>query len=178
MRSRELFLPHQLHYTLMRLAEQLKENHDAFEDSCLIGIQPRGVYLARRLYRLLTESQLKVPYGELDVTFHRDDYKMRAPLLPNSTQIDFLITEKRVILVDDVLYTGRTVRAALDALLSFGRPSFVELLTLVDRKRKRDLPIMANYVGVEIDSLDSETVTVEWEEVHGKDAVYIHPQSL
>jgi pyrimidine operon attenuation protein/uracil phosphoribosyltransferase len=103
---------------------------------------------------------------------------MRAPLLPNSTQIDFLITEKRVILVDDVLYTGRTVRAALDALLSFGRPSFVELLTLVDRKRKRDLPIMANYVGVEIDSLDSETVTVEWEEVHGKDAVYIHPQSL
>ncbi|MCS6904295.1 MAG: bifunctional pyr operon transcriptional regulator/uracil phosphoribosyltransferase PyrR [Bacteroidia bacterium] len=178
MPSRELFLPQQLSYTLLRLAEQLKEKHENFASSCIIGIQPRGIYLARRIHRLLLDENITLPYGELDVTFHRDDYKIRSPLLPNATKIDFLITDKRVILVDDVLYTGRTVRAALDAILSFGRPALVELLVLVDRKRKRDLPIMANYVGIEIDSLDSERVTVEWQEIHGKDSVRIETRSF
>lgn len=171
--SRALFAPGQLDVTLQRLTHQLIENHLDFARTCLLGIQPRGVHLSRRIRDLLTGHDLQVPYGELDATFHRDDFRERGPLMPNTTTIDFVIDDLNVILIDDVLYTGRTVRAALDAMLAYGRPRNVELLVLVDRKRKRDLPIYADYIGAEADTLDSEYIHVQWAEAHGTDSIRI-----
>lgn len=172
----ELFLPGQLDVTLLRICHELIENHKDFADTAIIAVQPRGVYLGRRIHQLLKGilPEANVPYGELDVTFFRDDFRTkREPLLANATHIDFVIERKRIILVDDVLYTGRTIRAALDAMLAFGRPDSVELLVLVDRKRKRELPIEAVYRGIEVDSLDSEKVIVRLREAGGEDSVRI-----
>ncbi len=165
-----------LEVTLRRICHQLIENHPDFTDTVIIAIQPRGVYLGQRMHGLLQElyPEYDIPYGELDVTFQRDDIgRGRNPMLPNQTKIDFLIEDKQVILVDDVLYTGRTVRAALDAMLAFGRPQSVELLVLVDRKRKRELPIEAVYKGIEVDTLDSEKVIVRLREGGGEDSIRI-----
>lgn len=165
-----------LEVTLRRLCRHLIENHRDFSNSAIIGIQPRGVLLSRRIHQLLQEMipGLSVPYGELDVTFHRDDQRLhQAPLKANATSINFLVEGKKVILVDDVLYTGRTVRAALDAMLAFGRPALVELLVLVDRNRKRELPVEAAYVGVRVDSLDNEKVIVRLREGGFDDSVRI-----
>lgn len=165
-----------LEVTLRRICHQLIENHPEFKDTVILAIQPRGVFLGRRIHRLLDElyPEYTIPYGELDVTFQRDDIgRHREPLVPNQTRIDFLIEGKQVILVDDVLYTGRTVRAALDAMLAFGRPESVELLTLVDRKRKRELPIEAVYVGIQVDTMDSEKVIVRLKEGGGEDSIRI-----
>ncbi|BDD04498.1 bifunctional pyr operon transcriptional regulator/uracil phosphoribosyltransferase PyrR [Aureibacter tunicatorum] len=151
---------------IRRLAQQLIENHYPFDQTVLIGLQPRGIDLARRLKSVL-ESELdrEIPMGQLDVTFYRDDFRRRdSPIQANKTDIPFIIEDKKVVLIDDVLYTGRTVRAALDAMLAFGRPLKVELLTLVDRKYVRDLPVMANYVGREVNTLKSQHVEVEWKE--------------
>lgn len=172
----DLFLPGQLDVTLLRLCHQLIENHIDFKNSAILAIQPRGVFLGRRIHALL--QQLKpdadLPYGELDVTFFRDDFRRQsAPLRANSTQVDFLIEKKQVILVDDVLYTGRTIRAALDAMLAFGRPDSVELLVLVDRKRQRELPVEALYKGITVDALESEKVIVRLKESGGEDSVRI-----
>ena len=113
--------------------------------------------------------------GNLDITFFRDDFRRREkPLIPSITNIDFSLENKKVILVDDVLYTGRTIRAGLDALLTFGRPSKVELLVLIDRRFRRDLPIQADYVGKMVDSLISERVSVEWEEIEGEDKIVLY----
>lgn len=172
----QLFSPGKLEVVLLRLCHQLIENHVDFSNSVMLSIQPRGVFLGRRMRDLLHGliPDLKLPYGELDVTFQRDDFRRHAgPLIPNQTQIDFLIEGKKVILVDDVLYTGRTVRAALDAMLAFGRPDSVELLTLVDRNRKRELPIEAIYVGITVDTLDSEKVIVRLREDGGEDSIRI-----
>ena len=170
----QLFSPEKLEVMLLRLCHQLIENHRDFKDTVMVGIQPRGVFLGRRLNALLQDllPGLELPYGDLDVTFQRDDLRRhKAPLVPNQTKIDFLVEDKKVILVDDVLYTGRTIRAALDGLLAFGRPRSVELLVLVDRKRKRELPIESMYVGVEVDTLDTETVIVRLKESGGEDTI-------
>ncbi len=172
----DLFLPGQLDVTLLRLCHQLIEKHIDFKDSVFLAIQPRGVFLGRRINALMKSllPDTTIPYGELDVTFFRDDFRRQSsPLRANTTQVDFLVENKRVILIDDVLYTGRTIRAAMDAMLAFGRPASVELLVLVDRKRHRELPVGALYKGISIDALESEKVIVRLKESGGEDSVRI-----
>ena len=148
---------------LQRLAHQLIENHSDFSDSVIIGLQPRGIFVAERLQQKLTDLGFPIRTGQLDITFHRDDFRRRdSPLTANATHINFHIENKKVILVDDVLYTGRSVRAALDAMIAYGRPAKVELLVLIDRRYTRHLPIEALYVGKYVNSLTSERVLVEW----------------
>jgi pyrimidine operon attenuation protein/uracil phosphoribosyltransferase len=158
--------------TLTRLCHQLIETHNDFTNSVIVGLQPRGIYLSRRLYKqlsLLTKNK-NILHGELDITFYRDDFRQKE-LIPNQTNIPFIIENKNVVLVDDVLFTGRTIRAGLDALLAFGRPAQVELLVLIDRRFSRHLPIQPNYVGKTIDSIQSQQVKVEWKETDAQDKV-------
>jgi len=153
--------------TLKRLAYQVFENYSDLDKTVIIGLQPRGIYLARRIASLLQDisGNKNIGVGELDVTFYRDDFRRREDILQASqTKMDFLIEDKNVILIDDVLYTGRTIRAGLDALMDFGRPQNVELLVLIDRRYSRQLPIQPNHIGLEIDSLTSERVRVDWTE--------------
>lgn len=161
--------------TIKRLCHQLIENHQQFTNSVIIGIQPRGIYLGRRIVKELQEilSLDNIPYGEMDITFFRDDFRMKGavPHVASSTHIDFIVENRNVILVDDVLWTGRTIRAALDALQSFGRPRKVELLVLVDRRFARHLPIEPDYVGLSVDSINSQKVVVSWKDVDQKDQI-------
>jgi pyrimidine operon attenuation protein/uracil phosphoribosyltransferase len=155
-----------LDITLSRLCQQLIENHQDFEETVIIGLQPRGVLLAEIIHQKLEKILKKtIPLGLLDTTFHRDDYRRREiPVKATETRIPFVIEAKKVVLVDDVLFTGRTVRAAMDAMISFGRPAKVELLVLIDRKYNRDLPIAPDYVGKIVNTLASQKVLVELEE--------------
>ena len=166
-----------LNLILRRLAFQLIESHQSFEESVFIAIQPRGIELMHAVIKALEEVKAikseSLKQGTLDITFHRDDFRSGKSLIPKSTDIPFAIEGKRIILIDDVLYTGRTIRAALDALVDFGRPKDVELLVLIDRKLHRDLPIQAKYVGKTIDSIEEERVTVDLE---GK-SVWITPKT-
>lgn len=163
--------------TIDRLCHQLIEKHDLFEDTVLVGIQPRGTFLAKRIHaRLLSLLQgVSLAYGELDISFFRDDFRRRELIVPSSTRMDIIVENKRVVLIDDVLYTGRTIRAALDALLAFGRPSMVELLVLIDRKFSRQLPIEADYIGKSIDTISSEKVRVHLQQPDGNDGVWLIP---
>ena len=165
--------------TVNRLCFELIENHDDFADSVIIGLQPRGVNLAQRITSKLRQflPQRNIISGNLDITFFRDDFRRRENVLvPSATQIDFIIENKKVILVDDVLYTGRTIRAALDAILAFGRPAKVELAVLIDRKFSRHVPIEPNYVGKAIDTIMSDKVKVLWQETDQKDEVWLFTQ--
>jgi pyrimidine operon attenuation protein/uracil phosphoribosyltransferase len=157
---------------IKRLCHQLIEIHNDFKNSALIGLQPRGIFLAHRIKKELEKilKSKKINCGELDITFYRDDFRKKE-LIPNKTNIDFIIEDKNVILIDDVLFTGRTIRAGLDAMLAFGRPKDVELLVLVDRRFSRHVPIQAKYTGIVIDSIESQNVKVEWTETDGKDKV-------
>ena len=142
----------------------------------LIGVQPRGIYLSDRIYQRLNEitKTIELPYGKLDITFHRDEFRRGEKLLtPSDTTLDFPIEGKRVILVDDVLYTARTIRAAFDALLDYGRPESIELLVLIDRRLSRHVPIQPTYTGKKVDSIHSEYVEVLWKELDGEDKVRI-----
>ena len=152
-----------LRITIDRLCQELIENHGDFSETVLIGLQPRGIYLAERIKdKLKKASGLDIPTGYLDVTFHRDDFRRREePPKANETRVPFTIEGKNVVLIDDVLYTGRTVRAAMDAIMAFGRPSKVELLVLIDRKQTRELPIAADYVGQFVNTMDTQKVLVE-----------------
>jgi pyrimidine operon attenuation protein/uracil phosphoribosyltransferase len=151
-----------LDITISRLCQQLIENHSDFADSVIIGLQPRGIYLADLIRQKLKKLAGKeVPVGYLDVTFHRDDFRRREITKASEIRIPFIIEEKKVILVDDVLFTGRTVRAALEAMIAFGRPSKVELLVLIDRRYNRDLPIAPDYVGKTVNTVQSQKVLVE-----------------
>lgn len=154
-----------LDVTLSRLCQQLIENHREFEDSVILGLQPRGIYLAQIIQQKLKKlTRQEIPIGFLDATFHRDDFRRREiPVKANEVRIPFIIEGKKVILVDDVLYTGRTVRAALDAMIAFGRPAKVELLVLIDRKYNRDLPIAPDYVGKTVNTMSTQKVLVELE---------------
>lgn len=161
---------------LHRLACQLIENHDDFKNTVLIGLQPRGTFVAERLQQILIDSygisDLKM--GVLDITFFRDDFRRSAKILEaNKTTIDFVVEEKRVVFIDDVLYTGRSIRAALTAIQSFGRPQEVELLTLIDRRFSRHLPIQPNYRGRQVDAISTERVEVSWGKNIAEDAVYL-----
>ncbi len=162
--------------TLKRLCHQLIENHNNFSNSVLIGIQPRGIFLAKRIAKELKEilPEATIHSGDLDNTFYRDDFRRsNSLLLPNSTDINFIIEGKKVILVDDVLWTGRTIRAAMDAIQAFGRPEKVELLVLVDRRYSRQIPIEPDYIGIKVDSISSQKVVVSWQEADAEDKVIL-----
>jgi len=176
MSKKVLLSSKEIQIILHRLACQLLEKHLDFKDAVLIGIQPRGSYLAKRLTRILKEEYgvKQIDLGFLDITFYRDDFRRNDKTLEaNKTDINFLIDNKKVVLIDDVLYTGRSIRAALTAIQSFGRPTEVELLTLIDRRFSRHLPIQPNYRGRQVDAINGEKVKVNWEENDGEDAVYL-----
>jgi len=164
----------QLALTVKRLAHQILENNLQLADTVLIGLQPRGIYLSDRivheLMQLLPPSQIE--YGKLDITFYRDDVR-KSLHIPNETDIPFSIENKKVVLIDDVLYTGRTIRAALDALLAFGRPSKVSLCVLIDRRFSRELPIQPDYAGKAIDTIITQKVKVCWKERDNVDEVVL-----
>ncbi len=161
---------------LHRLACQLIENHLDFSNTILIGIQPRGSYLAKRLASILeNDYQISnIKLGLLDITFFRDDFRRsEKPLEANKTEIDFIVEDKKVVFIDDVLYTGRSIRAALTAIQSFGRPAEIELLTLIDRRFSRHLPIQPDYRGRQVDAINNEKVVVKWLEKDGEDLVLL-----
>ena len=176
MSQKTLLNSKEVNIILHRLACQLIEKHLDFSNTILIGIQPRGTFLANRLSQILKNdyqvSALKL--GFLDITFFRDDFRRNEkPFEANQTQIEFLVEDKNVVFIDDVLYTGRSIRAALTAIQSFGRPKSIELLTLIDRRFSRDLPIQPDYRGRQVDAINNEKVLVKWAENDGEDAVYI-----
>ncbi len=163
-----------------RLACQLLENHLDFNNTVLVGLQPRGVFLANRLVALLKKDYAikDITYGSLDITFYRDDFRRREePLEASSTNLNVTIENKKVVFIDDVLFSGRSIRAALTAIQSFGRPQSIELLVLIDRRFSRDLPIQPNYKGRQVDVINDEKVLVHWKENNTKDAVYIQTNS-
>ena len=162
----------QLAITIKRLAHQVLENHINLDNTVLIGIQPRGVYLSDQLVEEIRNQvpSNKIQYGKLDITFYRDDIRKELHV-PNQTDIVFSVEGKNVVLIDDVLYTGRTIRAALDALMDLGRPEKVELCVLIDRRFSRQFPIQPDYVGKSIDSIISQKVKVYWREKDGKEEV-------
>jgi pyrimidine operon attenuation protein/uracil phosphoribosyltransferase len=160
--------------TLMRIAHEILEKNKGVDDVCFVGIRNRGVYLAQRLAACIETIEGKeVPVGALDITLYRDDLTLiAAQPLVRKTEISFDITGKNLVLVDDVLYTGRTVRAALDELIDFGRPKSIQLAVLVDRGH-RELPVRADYVGKNVPTSANETVEVRLTEVDSKDEVVI-----
>lgn len=164
----------QIAITIKRLAHQIMENRTDLSKVAIIGLQPRGIFLSDRLYEEVRRlaGDKKVNYGKLDITFYRDDVRNELHKA-NATEIPFSIENADVVLVDDVLYTGRTTRAALDALLDFGRPAKVELCVLIDRRYSRELPIHADYIGKSIDSFENQKVLVRWKENSEKDEVTI-----
>lgn len=176
MQKRTLLNTRAFELTVNRLCFQLIENYQDFENAIIIGMQPRGVNLAQRIISRLKQikPEFDIPSGSLDITFYRDDFRRgEQPLKASKTEMNHLIENKKVILIDDVLFTGRSIRAAMDALLDYGRPSQVELLVLIDRRFSRDLPIQPNYIGRKVDSISSERVEVRWKEIDGKDSVIL-----
>lgn len=176
MNKRIILQSAQFNLVIKRLCCELIENHDDFSSSVILGLQPRGIYLAKRIVDFLkTHYKVDIQYGTLDATFHRDDYRrQQSPLIPSSTSIDFIIEGKKVVLIDDVLYTGRTIRSGMDAMMAFGRPSKVELLALIDRRYSRHLPIQPDYTGLSVDTIAQERVEVQWNEIEGKDKVILY----
>ena len=172
--QRQLLSQDDIAITIERLCQQLIESHDNFDNTIIIGVQPRGTLLSKRIIDKL-QSQLNgvnIQSGNIDISFYRDDLRRREqPIVPEVMDMNLTVEGKDVVLIDDVLYTGRSIRSALDALMTFGRPKSVELLTLINRRFSRHLPIQPNYVGRTIDVLDTEKVIVEWKEINGKDRV-------
>jgi len=172
--ERQILNQKDIQITIERLCQQLIEHHGDFKNTVIVGVQPRGTFLSNRiiikLKQLLNTTNLES--GSLDISFYRDDLRMREePIVPEIMDMNLSLEGKNVVLIDDVLFTGRSIRSAIDALMAFGRPKSVELLTLIDRRFSRDLPIQPNYVGRIIDALDSEKVIVEWKEVNGRDRI-------
>ncbi len=176
MATKTLLNEKEIYIILHRLACQLIENHQDFSNTVLIGIQPRGIYLANRLVKLLKEDyKIKnITLGMLDITFYRDDFRRREdPLKASETNISFIVDNKNVVFIDDVLFSGRSIRAALTAIQDFGRPKSIELLVLIDRRFSRHLPIQPDYKGRQVDVIKNEQVKVEWKENNSTDTVCI-----
>lgn len=175
MQKRLLLNSENFDISIKRLCYQLIENHDDFSNSALIGLQPRGIFVAKRIHlhlsRILKKDSIDI--GFLDITFYRDDFRRREINAPSATEINFTVENKKIILIDDVLFTGRTIRAGMDALLDLGRPEKIELLALIDRRYSRHLPIAPDYTGIQVDTIASEKVKVQWKEVDGEDAVWL-----
>jgi pyrimidine operon attenuation protein/uracil phosphoribosyltransferase len=152
----------QIQLTIERLSREVIESID-FSSTVIIGVQPRGVLLAEKIHQKIIElTSINIPFGKIDTTFHRDDFRRGKSLNAKVTEIDFLIEDKNVLLIDDVLYTGRTIRAAIDALMSFGRPTKIELLVLIDRRFNRELPIQPDFIGSVVDTIEKVDVEVHW----------------
>ena len=159
-----------------RLCCQLIENHMDFKQTVLIGIQPRGTFLAQKMVETLSKKYgiSDINFGVLDITFFRDDFRRsEKPLVANTTDINFIVENKQVVFIDDVLYTGRSIRAALTAIQSFGRPSKIELLVFIDRRFSRNLTIQPDYTGWKVDAINEERVVVHWAENDKEDVVYL-----
>jgi len=172
--QRQILNQHEIEITIERLCQQLIENHNDFENTVVVGVQPRGTYLSKRIITKLQTliSNSTIESGNIDISFYRDDLLRREePIVPQVMDMNLSVEGKNVVLIDDVLFTGRSIRSAIDALMAFGRPKSVELLTLIDRRFSRHLPIQPNYVGRTIDAIDSERVIVEWKEINGKDRI-------
>ena len=172
--ERELLNQDDIAITIERLCQQLIENHDNFDNTIIVGVQPRGTLLSNRIINRL-KAELKgveIQSGNVDISFYRDDLRRRdEPIVPEVMDMNLTVEGKDVVLIDDVLFTGRSIRSAIDALMTFGRPKSVELLTLINRRFSRHLPIQPNYVGRTIDAMQSEKVIVEWKEINGKDRI-------
>ncbi|MFA4871245.1 MAG: bifunctional pyr operon transcriptional regulator/uracil phosphoribosyltransferase PyrR [Pedobacter sp.] len=180
MQKRTLLDGQKFQITIKRLCQQLIENHNDFSNTVLIGIQPRGSYFADRVKHELSQvlNNSTIQKGNLDITFFRDDFRRKDGIVSaNSNTIDFIIEGKNVILIDDVLWTGRTIRAALDALQAYGRPAKVELMVLIDRRFSRHVPIEPDYIGQQVDTLDSQQVRVSWKETEREDKVILISES-
>lgn len=176
MTKKTLLTSKEIEIILHRLACQLIEKHNDFSNTVLIGLQPRGSFLAERLAEILEKNYniTNLQLGLLDITFYRDDFRRNEkPLEATSTKIDFLIEDKNVVIIDDVLYSGRSVRAALTALQDYGRPNEIELLVLIDRRFSRHLPIQPDYRGRQVDAINQEKVVVNWKKTHNKDIIFI-----
>jgi len=154
----------QISKAINRLCFEIIENHQNLDNTVIIGLQPRGIFFSNKIVDGLQQilPTVKINYGKLDITFYRDDVRQTLHLA-NKTDIPFSIEQKNVIIIDDVLFTGRTIRAALDALLDFGRPKKVELCVLIDRRFSREFPIEANYIGRSIDTFNNNKVLVRWD---------------
>ena len=161
---------------LNRLVCQLVENHKDFNDTVLIGLQPRGTFLIEKILEIFKKKYptINIKSGILDFTFFRDDFRRSEKTLKaSSTQINFSIENKNVVLIDDVLFTGRSIKAAMSSMDSYGRPNSIELLVLIDRRYKREIPIQANYCGAKIDTFKGDKVNVVWNENSKKNVIYI-----
>ena len=172
--ERQILNQKDIQITVERLCQQLIEHHDDFKNTVIVGVQPRGTFLSNRIITKLKQllNTTNLESGSLDISFYRDDLRRRdEPIVPEIMDMNLSLEGKNVVLIDDVLFTGRSIRSAIDALMAFGRPKSVELLTLIDRRFSRDLPIQPNYVGRTIDAIDSERVIVEWKEENGKDRI-------
>lgn len=167
----------QINLIINRLCYQIVENYSNLDNLCIIGIQPRGVFFAEKIYQKLASilENDRIKYGKLDITFFRDDFRKGAPLKANSTDINFLIEDKTVLLIDDVLYTGRSIHASIAALQNYGRPKKIDLMVLIDRRFNREFPIKANYIGMIVDALDEAYVKVNWDEKNEDHNVIIYP---
>lgn len=178
--SHKVLLNHkEVNIILQRLACQLIERHTDFSNTVLVGLQPRGIYLANRIKTILQNEYgiNQVQLGQLDITFYRDDFRRSdKPLTANTTEMDHAVEGKQIVFIDDVLYTGRSIRAALTAIQSYGRPMSIELLILIDRRFSRHLPIQPDYRGRQVDAIDDEKVVVNWSETQGEDSVYMIKQ--
>ena len=165
----------QLSLTINRLSFEIIENLNFDEDVVLIGMQPRGVFLSKKIHAFLEKNtKQKIKWGCLDATFFRDDFRRSETILsPKSTKMDVIVENKLVVLIDDVLYTGRSIRAALTAIDSFGRPNEIELLVLIDRRFSRHLPIQPDYLGTQIDAIQGDKVKVQWNKNGIENIVYI-----
>ena len=172
--ERQILNQKDIQITIERLCQQLIEHHGDFKNTVIVGVQPRGTFLSNRIISKLKQllNTTNLESGSLDISFYRDDLRRRdEPIVPEIMDMNLSLEGKNIVLIDDVLFTGRSIRSAIDALMAFGRPKSVELLTLIDRRFSRDLPIQPNYVGRTIHAIASERVIVEWKEVNGKDRI-------
>ncbi|GFS26113.1 bifunctional protein pyrR [Elysia marginata] len=179
--KKTILTPKQFNITLHRLVCQILENHLELSELALVGLQPRGIYLAERIASMMRENYKvdNFSLGHLDITFFRDDFRRNEnPLQANQTKIDFVVEGKQLVIIDDVLYTGRSVNSALAAIQAFGRPRQIELLTLIDRRFSRHLPIQPNYRGRQVDAFLNESVLVKWKENDGEDGVYVIDKTI
>ena len=173
--EKQIVSSNQFGIMIERLAHQLIENHGDFSNTILVGIQPRGVEFAKRILEKLNQiSTNNIQSGNLDITFFRDDFGRRDnPIEAQELDMNVSVEGKRVVLIDDVLFTGRSIRSAMDALLSFGRPKKVELMVLIDRRLTRHLPIQPNYVGRKVDTILEEKVIVRWKSSQSEDNIIL-----
>ena len=173
-KERQILNQQDIKITIERLCQQLIEHHNDFNNTVIVGVQPRGTFLSNRIITKLKQllKTTNIESGNVDISFYRDDLRRREePIVPQVMDMNLSLEGKNVVLIDDVLFTGRSIRSAIDALMAFGRPKSVELLTLIDRRFSRDLPIQPNYVGKTIDAIESEKIIVEWQETTGIDRI-------